>query len=84
MEELCPDKPKGVDSYAELITFVEDRPGHDIRYAIDASKIERELGWKPEETFESGIRKTVRWYLSNRVWWERVQDGSYNRERLGR
>ncbi|CAK4070465.1 dTDP-glucose 4,6-dehydratase [Vibrio sp. 16] len=84
MEELCPDKPKGVGAYSELIAFVEDRPGHDIRYAIDASKIERELGWKPEETFESGIRKTVRWYLSNRVWWERVQDGSYNRERLGR
>ncbi|EGA70919.1 dTDP-glucose 4,6-dehydratase [Vibrio sinaloensis DSM 21326] len=84
MEELCPDKPNGIGAYAELITFVEDRPGHDVRYAIDASKIERELGWKPEETFESGICKTVRWYLSNRIWWERVQDGSYNRERLGR
>lgn len=70
-------------SYRELITFVKDRPGHDRRYAIDASKIERELGWKPQETFESGIRKTVRWYLDNRQWWERVLDGSYQLARLG-
>lgn len=69
--------------YAELITFVKDRPGHDLRYAIDASKIESELGWKPEETFESGIRKTVEWYLSNLDWCHNVQDGSYQRERLG-
>ena len=70
-------------SYRELITFVQDRPGHDLRYAIDASKIERELGWKPEETFETGLRKTVQWYLENRQWWQRVQDGSYQGERLG-
>ncbi|MDG3065885.1 dTDP-glucose 4,6-dehydratase [Thauera mechernichensis] len=70
-------------SYRELITFVKDRPGHDRRYAIDASKIERELGWEPQETFESGIRKTVRWYLDNRQWWERVLDGSYQLARLG-
>ena len=70
-------------SYRELITFVKDRPGHDRRYAIDASKIERELGWTPQETFESGIRKTVRWYLDNRQWWERVLDGSYQLARLG-
>lgn len=70
-------------SYRDLITFVKDRPGHDRRYAIDASKIERELGWKPQETFESGIRKTVRWYLDNRQWWERVLDGSYQLARLG-
>lgn len=70
-------------SYRELITFVKDRPGHDRRYAIDASKIARELGWKPQETFESGIRKTVRWYLDNRQWWERVLDGSYRLARLG-
>ncbi|KHL68555.1 dTDP-glucose 4,6-dehydratase [Pseudomonas flexibilis] len=70
-------------SYKELITFVKDRPGHDRRYAIDASKIERELGWKPQETFESGIRKTVQWYLDNRQWWERVLNGSYQLDRLG-
>lgn len=73
----------GISSHKELITFVQDRPGHDIRYAIDASKIKRELGWTPEETFESGIRKTVNWYLENLTWANRVQDGSYQRERLG-
>ncbi|MCL4131195.1 UNVERIFIED_CONTAM: hypothetical protein GTU68_022648 [Idotea baltica] len=72
-----------LDEYEELITYVTDRPGHDVRYAIDASKIERELGWKPEETFESGIRKTVEWYLDNKQWWSRVLDGSYAGERLG-
>ena len=61
----------------------QDRPGHDVRYAIDASKIERELGWKPEETFESGIRKTVEWYLDNKAWWSHVSDGSYSGEWLG-
>ncbi|WP_035577944.1 dTDP-glucose 4,6-dehydratase [Halomonas sp. TG39a] len=70
-------------SYKDLITFVQDRPGHDLRYAIDASKIERELGWKPEETFETGLRKTVEWYLANEAWWKRVQDGSYQGQRLG-
>lgn len=70
-------------TYASLITFVNDRPGHDLRYAIDASKIERELGWKPQESFETGIRKTVQWYLKNLEWCQRVQDGSYQRERLG-
>ncbi|MCE0493760.1 dTDP-glucose 4,6-dehydratase [Vibrio salinus] len=83
LEELRPDKPAGVSRYKDLITYVKDRPGHDIRYAIDASKIERLLGWKPEETFESGIRKTVEWYLDNKKWWSRVLDGSYSRERLG-
>ena len=72
-----------VSSNKELITFVKDRPGHDLRYAIDASKIKRELGWVPAETFESGIRKTVIWYLENLEWAHRVQDGSYQRERLG-
>lgn len=72
-----------IKAHKELITFVQDRPGHDIRYAIDASKIQRELGWSPEETFESGIRKTVIWYLENLTWAQRVQDGSYQRERLG-
>ncbi|TNH83534.1 dTDP-glucose 4,6-dehydratase [Aeromonas sobria] len=83
LEELVPDKPAGIVHYADLIAYVRDRPGHDLRYAIDASKIERELEWKPEETFESGIRKTVEWYLNNREWWNRVLDGSYCRERLG-
>ncbi|MBE3671362.1 dTDP-glucose 4,6-dehydratase [Vibrio navarrensis] len=83
LEEMVPNKPQGVAEYQDLITYVKDRPGHDVRYAIDASKIERELGWKPEETFESGIRKTVEWYLSNQEWWSRVLDGSYSRERLG-
>lgn len=69
--------------YADLITFVKDRPGHDLRYAIDASKIQRELGWVPKETFESGIRKTVEWYLNHLDWCRNVQDGSYQRERLG-
>lgn len=74
--------PQELD-YKEQITFVEDRPGHDIRYAIDASKIERELGWKPEESFETGLKKTVQWYLKNKTWCQHVQDGSYQRERLG-
>lgn len=69
--------------YNSLITYVADRPGHDMRYAIDAGKIERDLGWVPEETFETGIRKTVTWYLDNQEWCKRVQDGSYQRERLG-
>jgi len=83
LEELVPEKPQGVNQYRDLITRVADRPGHDLRYAIDASKIERELGWTPRETFESGIRKTVEWYLANESWWKQVQDGSYQGERLG-
>ncbi|MFW1507394.1 dTDP-glucose 4,6-dehydratase [Vibrio parahaemolyticus] len=83
LEELRPDKPAGVKSYESLITYVKDRPGHDVRYAIDATKIAQELNWTPEETFESGIRKTVEWYLNNPQWWQRVLDGSYSLERLG-
>ncbi|MBO1923000.1 dTDP-glucose 4,6-dehydratase [Thiomicrorhabdus sp. 6S3-12] len=94
LEELSPSEnnpnidtyscePGNADSYVALIKYVQDRPGHDMRYAIDAGKIERELGWKPQETFESGIRKTVQWYLDNVAWCRRVQDGSYQRERLG-
>ncbi|MBD3896244.1 dTDP-glucose 4,6-dehydratase [Halomonas sp. ML-15] len=75
--------PSAHSPYQSLITFVPDRPGHDLRYAIDASKIARELGWTPAETFETGIRKTVEWYLQNLEWCRRVQDGSYQRERLG-
>ncbi|WP_419535969.1 dTDP-glucose 4,6-dehydratase [Endozoicomonas sp.] len=83
LEELMPDKPEGVAYYKDLITFVSDRPGHDQRYAIDAGKIERELEWKPQETFETGLRKTVQWYLDNSEWCLHVLDGSYRRERLG-
>ncbi|MGY2461619.1 dTDP-glucose 4,6-dehydratase [Vreelandella sulfidaeris] len=79
LQELHPQER----SYRDLITFVKDRPGHDMRYAIDASKIQKELGWAPEETFDTGIRKTVQWYLENQRWCQRVQDGSYQRERLG-
>lgn len=83
LEELVPNRPNDIAQYTDLITFVKDRPGHDIRYAIDANKIEVDLGWKPQESFESGIRKTVKWYLENQQWWTRVLDGSYSRERLG-
>jgi len=77
LEELAPNKPAGISHYTDLITYVTDRPGHDVRYAIDASKIERELGWVPQETFETGLRKTVQWYLSNTDWWQAILDGSY-------
>ena len=85
LDELKPvaETKFNIRSYKDLITFVQDRPGHDLRYAIDASKIKRELNWSPEETFESGIRKTVMWYLENANWAQRVQNGSYQRERLG-
>jgi dTDP-glucose 4,6-dehydratase len=83
LEELAPNKPAGIGKYQDLITYVTDRPGHDLRYAIDASKIEKELGWKPAETFESGLRKTVQWYLNNKEWWHAILDGSYQLERLG-
>ena len=83
LEELAPVKPAGVGHYADLITFVTDRPGHDRRYAIDAGKMARELGWRPLETFESGLRKTVQWYLDNAQWWERVLNGAYRLDRIG-
>ena len=83
LEELAPNKPAGVTQYQDLIAYVKDRPGHDLRYAIDASKIAKELNWIPEETFETGLRKTVQWYLDNQLWCRHVQDGSYQRERLG-
>ena len=83
LEELHPEKPAGVANYKDLITFVKDRPGHDLRYAIDASKIECELGWRPQETFETGLRKTVLWYLENRDWWQRVLDSNYRLDRIG-
>ena len=84
LEELVPErKAAGFSNYRDLITFVKDRPGHDARYAIDASKIERDLGWKPHETFASGMRKTVQWYLDNESWWQRVLSGDYKLERIG-
>jgi len=88
LEEITPNNPhsranRNIEGFQSLITFVADRPGHDLRYAIDASKIQRELGWQPQETFQSGIRKTVQWYLNNQQWCRRVQDGTYQRERLG-
>jgi dTDP-glucose 4,6-dehydratase len=86
LETLRPSEKNGFldgKRYRDLITFVTDRPGHDVRYAIDASKIERELGWRPQETFDTGLQKTVQWYLDNEWWWRAVLDGSYRRERLG-
>ncbi len=86
MEELLPVQYStlNIPSYASLITYVTDRPGHDLRYAIDAGKIERELGWIPEESFETGLKKTVKWYLDNKIWSQSVLDGSYKLERLGK
>jgi dTDP-glucose 4,6-dehydratase len=81
LDELLPESPH--TPHRQLIRFVTDRPGHDLRYAIDASKIKRELGWQPRETFATGIGKTLRWYLDNQAWCARVMDGSYRGERLG-
>lgn len=72
LEEFCPLKPFGIKKYFDLITFVQDRPGHDMRYAIDATKIYNDLKWQPEETFETGMRKTVKWYLQNKEWWQNI------------
>jgi dTDP-glucose 4,6-dehydratase len=83
LEEMVPQKPEGVSDYHDLITYVKDRPGHDVRYAIDASKIANELNWMPEETFETGMRKTVQWYLDNQEWWQRVLSGDYKLNRIG-
>jgi dTDP-glucose 4,6-dehydratase len=81
MDDLCPDLKVG--SCENLITFVQDRPGHDFRYAIDSTKIKRELGWEPKESFESGLEKTVRWYLENRAWWDPIRTRVYRGQRLG-
>ncbi len=77
LDELAPDKPQGVEHYVDLITYVTDRPGHDLRYAIDASKIQQDLGWVPEESFKTGLRKTVQWYLNNQQWVKNIQSGEY-------
>ena len=87
LEQLVPSNKNAISSggngFEALIKFVADRPGHDLRYAIDAKKIEQQLGWVPEESFASGIRKTVEWYLNNEKWWQAVLDGSYRLERIG-
>jgi dTDP-glucose 4,6-dehydratase len=83
LDELIPNKLNGMNSFSDLITYVKDRPGHDIRYAINASKINKDLGWEPQEDFESGIRKTVEWYINNKAWCENIQNRSYQLERLG-
>ena len=84
LEELAADrKPEGLNQFTDLITYVTDRPGHDQRYAVDITKIKTDLGWSPKHTFESGMRETVQWYLSNQEWWQAVLDGSYQLERIG-
>jgi dTDP-glucose 4,6-dehydratase len=83
LDTLIPDRLNGLSSYRELITYVQDRPGHDVRYAIDNTKIKSQLGWEPKESFKSGMQKTVEWYLSNLPWSENIQNGSYKLERLG-
>ena len=89
LEEMMPDschsrKSGNPEGFKSLITYVADRPGHDVRYAIDASKIESELGWRPKESFESGIEKTIRWYLDNKQWWGNILNGSYQSDQKGR
>ena len=83
LDTLIPDRLNGLSSYRELITYVQDRPGHDVRYAIDNTKIKSQLGWEPKESFKSGMQKTVEWYLSNLPWSENIQNGSYKLERIG-
>jgi dTDP-glucose 4,6-dehydratase len=80
LDELA---PSGAGPREDLIAYVADRPGHDMRYAIDASKLESELGWQAQENFDSGLAKTVRWYLDNRAWWQDILDRGYKAERLG-
>lgn len=85
LEELAPKmKSKGIKKYKDLIKYVDDRPGHDLRYAIDASKIKQELNWVPTETFETGLRKTVKWFLVNKEWYERILNGKYKMKRMGK
>lgn len=83
LDEYVSEKPNNIKSFRELISFVKDRPGHDSRYAIDASKISKELSWSPNESFESGMKETVLWYIDNRNWWERIISGSYSLGRIG-
>jgi len=83
LDELVPNKLNGMNSFSELIAYVKDRPGHDVRYAINANKIIKDLNWEPQEDFNSGIQKTVEWYLANKIWCENIKNGSYKFERLG-
>ena len=83
LDDLVPNKPQGISQYEQLITYVKDRSGHDVRYAIDPTKISDELYWTPNETFETGIKKTVQWYIENILWCDTVRDGSYQKERAG-
>jgi dTDP-glucose 4,6-dehydratase len=83
LNKLITDKPNNIDDFNSLITFVADRPGHDLRYAIDANKIQEDLNWTPQESFETGLLKTVQWYLNNKEWWQAILDGSYQTQRLG-
>ena len=83
LEELSPKKPDGVKKYKDLIEYVDDRPGHDFRYAIDASKISKDLDWTPDETFETGLKKTIMWYLDNEKWWKNILSGDYKLKRIG-
>ena len=83
LDELAPHKLNGLRSFSDLITFVEDRPGHDQRYAINANKIKNQLDWSPKESFESGIRKTIHWYLDNKKWSENIENGNYQLGRQG-
>ncbi|MEC7864409.1 MAG: dTDP-glucose 4,6-dehydratase [Pseudomonadota bacterium] len=83
LDELMPNKLNGMNSFSDLISYVKDRPGHDVRYSINNSKVKKDLGWKPKKNFETGIRKTVEWYLNNKVWCENIQNGSYQLERIG-
>ena len=84
LQDLRPSESLGLEKYSDLITFVKDRPGHDSRYAVDASKIYKDLKWLPQETFDSGLRKTIVWYLENQVWWSRVLSSEYKLERVGK
>jgi dTDP-glucose 4,6-dehydratase len=83
LNKVISEKPAGISDFKSLITFVEDRPGHDLRYAIDASKVKHDLNWTPKETFATGLKKTVDWYLHNEDWWQAILDGSYQTQRLG-
>ena len=83
LDILIPDKLNRLSSYCELIEYVQDRPGHDVRYAIDNTKIKSQLGWEPKESFKSGMQKTVEWYLDNLPWSDNIQNGSYKLERIG-